>query len=51
MVVTFVPKESESGETRVAAIPETVKGMLKLGLQVQVKRGAGVVAGLPDSQY
>lgn len=51
MVVTFVPKESESGETRVAAIPETVKGMLKLGLQVQVERGAGVVAGFPDSEY
>ncbi len=51
MVVTFVPKEAESGETRVAAVPETVKGMLKLGLQVQVERGAGAAAGFSDSDY
>ncbi|MBM4063886.1 MAG: NAD(P)(+) transhydrogenase (Re/Si-specific) subunit alpha, partial [Planctomycetes bacterium] len=51
MVVTFVPKEAAPGETRVAAIPETVKGMLKLGLQVQVERGAGALAGFPDSDF
>lgn len=51
MVVTFVPKETEPGETRVAAIPETVKGMLKLGLQVQIERGAGALAGFSDSDY
>lgn len=48
MVVIFVPKESAAGETRVAAVPETVKGMLKLGLSVQVERGAGKAAGFPD---
>lgn len=51
MVVTFVPKESEPGETRVACIPETVKGMLKLGLTVQVERGAGGSAGFSDAEY
>ena len=51
MVVTFVPREAEAGETRVAAIPETVKGMLKLGLQVQVERGAGSAAGFADADY
>jgi H+-translocating NAD(P) transhydrogenase subunit alpha len=51
MVVIFVPKESAAGETRVAAVPETVKGMQKLGLQVQVERGAGASAGFPDADY
>jgi NAD(P) transhydrogenase subunit alpha len=51
MVVTFVPKESEPGETRVAAVPETVKGMQKLGLRVQVERGAGAAAGFADADY
>lgn len=51
MVVIFVPKESEPGETRVAAVPETVKGMQKLGLQVQVERGAGTAAGFGDQDF
>jgi len=51
MVVIFVPKESEPGETRVAAVPETVKGMQKLGLQVQVERGAGMAAGYGDQDF
>ena len=51
MVVIFVPKESAAGETRVAAVPETVKGMQKLSLTVQVERGAGLAAGFTDSEY
>jgi NAD(P) transhydrogenase subunit alpha len=51
MVVIFVPKETVDGETRVAAVPETVKGMQKLGLAVQVERGAGVAAGCADADY
>jgi NAD(P) transhydrogenase subunit alpha len=51
MVVIFVPKESAAGETRVAAVPETVKGMQKLGLSVQVERGAGAAAGFVDADY
>ncbi|MCA8978310.1 MAG: NAD(P)(+) transhydrogenase (Re/Si-specific) subunit alpha, partial [Planctomycetes bacterium] len=51
MAVTFVPKESVAGETRVSATPETVKGMLKLGLAVEVERGAGDAAGFSDSEY
>jgi NAD(P) transhydrogenase subunit alpha len=51
MVVTFVPKETAAGETRVSAVPESVKGLQKLGLQVQVERGAGVAAGFPDADY
>lgn len=51
MVVIFVPKESAAGETRVAAVPETVKGMQKLSLTVQVERGAGLASGFPDSAF
>lgn len=51
MVVIFVPKESAAGEARVAAIPETVKGMQKMSLSVQVERGAGVAAGYSDADY
>ena len=51
MAVIFVPKESAAGETRVAAIPETVKGMHKMSLTVQVERGAGLAAGFMDSDY
>ena len=51
MVVIFVPKESAAGETRVAAVPETVKGMQKLSVTVQVERGAGLAAGFTDSEY
>ncbi|MGE3173292.1 MAG: NAD(P) transhydrogenase subunit alpha [Planctomycetota bacterium] len=51
MPVAFVPKETEHGETRVAAIPETVKGLIKLGLQVEVERGAGAAAGFQDEEY
>ncbi|MBL9079311.1 MAG: Re/Si-specific NAD(P)(+) transhydrogenase subunit alpha [Planctomycetes bacterium] len=51
MVVIFVPKETAGGETRVAAVPETVKGMQKLGLLVQVERDAGAAAGFSDKDY
>ena len=51
MVVIFVPKESAAGESRVAAIPETVKGMQKQSLTVQVERGAGLAAGFSDADY
>jgi NAD(P) transhydrogenase subunit alpha len=50
MVVIFVPKEADP-ETRVAIVPETMKGLQKLGLQVQVERGAGVPAGFADAEY
>ena len=51
MAVIHVPRECADGETRVAAIPETVKGMAKLGLQVQVEHGAGGHAGFSDADY
>ncbi|MGB0890357.1 MAG: NAD(P)(+) transhydrogenase (Re/Si-specific) subunit alpha, partial [Solirubrobacterales bacterium] len=46
-----VPKESVSGETRVAATPETVKKLASSGNEVVVQSGAGTAAGHPDSQF
>ena len=38
-------------ETRVAAIPETVKKFIALGAEVAVESGAGEKAGVSDSDY
>ncbi len=46
-----VPKESVSGESRVAATPETVKKLASSGNDVVVQSGAGTAAGHPDSQF
>ena len=47
----FVPKESRSGETRVAATPETIKNLAKAGVTVMVERGAGVTASFTDAMF
>ena len=44
-------KERASGETRVAATPETVKKFAALGLTVSVELGAGVIASIPDAAF
>ncbi|MBO3275867.1 Re/Si-specific NAD(P)(+) transhydrogenase subunit alpha [Pseudomonas schmalbachii] len=46
-----VPLETQAGETRVAATPETVKKLIGQGHQVIVQSGAGVNASQPDSAY
>ncbi len=46
-----IPKESLPGETRVAAIPATVKGYVRLGAEVVIEAGAGVKAGIADEQF
>jgi NAD(P) transhydrogenase subunit alpha len=46
-----VPKESVDGETRVAAVPETIQKLVSSGNEVVVQSGAGEAAGHPDSQY
>jgi len=51
MVNLFVPKERRPGETRVAASPETVKRMVKAGLEVAIEEGAGASAFFLDSEY
>jgi NAD(P) transhydrogenase subunit alpha len=47
-----IPAEIRSGETRVAATPETVKKYTAKGVhKVLVQRGAGAGANIPDSAY
>jgi NAD(P) transhydrogenase subunit alpha len=40
-----------TGETRVAAIPETVKKFIALGAEVAVEKGAGIGASIADSEF
>nr|WP_275590685.1 Re/Si-specific NAD(P)(+) transhydrogenase subunit alpha [Pseudomonas sp. DP-17] len=46
-----VPLETQGGETRVAATPETVKKLIGQGHQVVIQSGAGVSASQPDAAY
>jgi len=47
----FVPRETQSGELRVAATPETVKRLVKEGFAVEVAAGAGEAASFADDDY
>jgi NAD(P) transhydrogenase subunit alpha len=46
-----VLSETDPAEPRVAAVPETVKKFIGLGADVTVESGAGLKAGVPDSEY
>lgn len=46
-----VARETDAGEPRVAATPETVKKFKALGADVAVARGAGIASGIPDADY
>lgn len=47
----FVPKERQSGETRVACTPETAKRLIKEGVTLVVESGAGAAAHFTDEAY
>tara|TARA_Y100001968_G_C19379493_1_gene729503 strand:- start:18 stop:1160 length:1143 start_codon:yes stop_codon:yes gene_type:complete len=47
----LIPRECSSGETRVAATPETIKKFLAIGCNVSVESGAGLNAGFSDDSY
>ena len=46
-----VLQETASGESRVAATPETVKKFIALGATVAVQPGAGAGASIADADY
>ena len=46
-----IATETDAGEPRVAATPDTVKKMLGLGAEVAVEAGAGVKSGILDADY
>ena len=51
MLKVFIPKESEPGETRVAATPESVKKLAAAKLAVSIEAGAGERATFSDAAY
>ena len=46
-----VLKERAEAETRVAAVPDTVKKLIALGLTVAVESGAGLASGVSDAEF
>lgn len=46
-----VLKETAPGETRCAAIPETVKKFIGLGAEVAIEQGAGSAASVSDADF
>lgn len=44
-------KESAAGETRVALLPENLKGLRAQGIEMTVQAGAGAAAGAKDAAY
>ncbi|MDB5424112.1 MAG: hypothetical protein JWQ29_1528 [Phenylobacterium sp.] len=51
MALIAVTRERRAGETRVAAVPETVKKLIAAGFSVTVEAGAGAAASYPDADY
>jgi H+-translocating NAD(P) transhydrogenase subunit alpha len=46
-----VPRETFAGEKRVAAVPEVVEKLVKLGFGVRIESGAGAAANFSDEAY
>lgn len=46
-----IPKESASGEKRVAMVPAVVPKLKKLGVDIKVQKGAGAATRIPDEAY
>lgn len=46
-----IPKETQGGETRVAASPEVVGKLVGLGFDVTVEKGAGLASSFTDDAY
>ncbi|MAE28632.1 MAG: Re/Si-specific NAD(P)(+) transhydrogenase subunit alpha [Planctomycetota bacterium] len=49
MTTAFIPQETSSGETRIAASVDVVKRLCTAGITVQVEAGAGTSAHLSDA--
>ena len=50
-MIIGVPKESYSGERRVALIPKMLPNLQKAGLQVVIEAGAGIESGYRDGEF
>lgn len=50
-VTVGVPRETASGEKRVAMVPVVAERLLKLGVELLVETGAGKASRIPDEAY
>ncbi len=50
-MIIGIPKETLSGENRVASSPSAVSALIKLGFSVAVQKGAGNKASFTDDEY
>ena len=50
-LIVAVPKESASGERRVAIVPEVAQKLTKAGHEVRVEKDAGAAAFYPDAEF
>jgi alanine dehydrogenase len=50
-LVVGVPRETKSGEHRVAVTPDGVRELARRGVPVLVEAGAGLVSGIDDGEY
>ena len=50
-MIIGVPKEIHPGERRVAIVPSTIGQLKKLGYEVIIEKGAGILANFPDNLY
>jgi H+-translocating NAD(P) transhydrogenase subunit alpha len=46
-----IPREIHLGERRVAATPDTVRRLIKMGFQVSIEAGAGAACAISDAQF
>jgi H+-translocating NAD(P) transhydrogenase subunit alpha len=51
LVLIGILKESSPGETRVALLPDSLKGLRAQGIDITVESGAGVAAGAADQAF
>ncbi len=51
MTYLVVPKETKSGEKRVALMPDVISKLVKQGVEVAVENGAGAFAQASDEAY
>ena len=50
-MIIGVLKESQEGENRVAATPQTVKDLIKGGFEVHVQSNTGIPSFISDEDY
>src|SRR5580704_8536539 len=50
-ITVGVPKETATGERRVAIVPNDIRALKKAGFEVAIEIGAGFMSGFPDAKY